>query len=90
MTIPLQITTLLFDLDGTLIHKHPSALDVLFTILDQHKIPLKQSAYRKALHFVFQYWANYENILEQDIEMYGEFTVEFWLHYMKRKMWLSD
>ena len=88
MTIPLQITTLLFDLDGTLIHNHPSSLDVLFTILDQHKIPLKHASYRKALHFVFQYWANYENILEEDLEMYGEFTEEFWLHYMKRKMWV--
>ena len=87
MTLPLQITTLLFDLDGTLIHNHPSSLDVLFTILDQHKIPLKHAAYRKALHFIFQYWANYENILEQDLEMYGDFTEEFWLHYMKRKMW---
>lgn len=87
MTIPLQITTLLFDLDGTLIHNHPTSLDVLFTILDQHKVPLKQAAYREALHFLFQYWANYENILEEDLEMYGEFTVEFWLHYMKRKLW---
>jgi len=86
MTIPLQITTLLFDLDGTLIHLHPSSLDVLFTILDQHKIPLKQSSYREALHFTFQYWANSEE-LEGDLEMYGQFTEEFWLHYLKRKLW---
>ena len=86
MTIPLEITTLLFDLDGTLIHHHPSSLDVLFTILDQHQIPLQQSAYREALHFIFQYWANSEE-LAQDIDMYGEFSEEFWLHYLKRKMW---
>jgi putative hydrolase of the HAD superfamily len=86
MTIPLQITTLLFDLDGTLIHLHPSALDVLFTILDQHKIPIQHLAYRKALHFIFQYWANSED-LKGDLEMYGEFTEDFWLHYLKRKMW---
>lgn len=86
MTIPLQITTLLFDLDGTLIHHHPSSLDVLFSILDKHQIPLMQSAYREALHFIFQYWANSEE-LEQDLEMYGQFTEEFWLHYLKRKMW---
>ncbi len=87
MTIPLNITTLLFDLDGTLIHHHPSAIDVLFTILDKHQIPLMQSAYRDTLHFIFQYWANSQE-LEQDLEMYGQFTDEFWLHYLKRKMWV--
>lgn len=86
MTIPLQIRTLLFDLDGTLIHHTPSSLDVLFTILDKHNIPLMQTAYREALHFIFQYWANSEE-LEEDVEMYGEFSEEFWLHYLKRKMW---
>ena len=86
MTIPLNITTLLFDLDGTLIHHHPSALDVFFTVLDKHQIPLMQSAYRETLHFIFEYWASSEE-LEQDLEMYGQFTEEFWLHYMKRKMW---
>ena len=86
MTIPLHITTLLFDLDGTLIHHHPSSLDVLFTVLDKHGVPVMKGAYRKTLHFIFQYWANSED-LKQDIQMYGEFTEEFWLHYLKRKMW---
>jgi len=87
MTIPLKITTLLFDLDGTLIHHHPSAIDVLFTILDKHQVPLMQSAYRDTLDFIFQYWASSEE-LDQDLKMYGEFTEEFWLHYLKRKMWV--
>jgi putative hydrolase of the HAD superfamily len=88
MTIPLQITTLLFDLDGTLIHHHPSSLDVLFTILDQHQIPLLVSAHRDTLKFIFRYWANSEE-LQQDLDLYGEFTEEFWLHYLKRKMWAA-
>ncbi len=88
MTIPLQITTLLFDLDGTLIHHHPSSLDVLFTILDQHEIPLLVSAHRDTLKFIFRYWAN-STELQQDLDMYGEFTEEFWLHYLKRKMWAA-
>jgi putative hydrolase of the HAD superfamily len=86
MTIPLKITTLLFDLDGTLIHHHPTALDVFFTVLDKHKVPVMQSAYRDTLHFIFQYWASSDELV-QDLEMYGQFTEEFWLHYMKRKMW---
>ena len=88
MTIPLQITTLLFDLDGTLIHHHPSALDVLFTILDQHGIPLMVSAHRDTLKFIFRYWANSKE-LQQDLDMYGEFSEEFWHHYLKRKMWAA-
>ncbi len=86
MTIPLQINTLLFDLDGTLILHHPSALDVLFTILDKHDIPLMVSAHRETLRFIFRYWANSQE-LQQDLDMYGEFTDEFWLHYLKRKLW---
>jgi putative hydrolase of the HAD superfamily len=69
-----------------LIHHHPTSLDVLFTILDKRQIPLLQSAYRKALHFTFQYWAS-SSELREDLDMYGEFTEAFWLHYMKRKLW---
>jgi HAD superfamily hydrolase (TIGR01549 family) len=88
MTIPLQITTLLFDLDGTLIHHHPSSLDVLFTILDQRGFPLLLSAHRDTLKFIFRYWANSEE-LQGDLGRFGEFTEEFWLHYLKRKMWAA-
>ena len=58
MTIPLHITTLLFDLDGTLTHQYPTSLDILFTILDEHQIPLMATAHRDTLQFVYRYWAN--------------------------------
>ncbi len=86
MTLPLHITTLLFDLDGTLIHQHPSSLDVLFTILDEHLVPLMSTAHRETQQFIYRYWAKSEE-LKQDKKMYGELTDEFWLHYLKRKLW---
>ena len=88
MTIPLQINTLLFDLDGTLTFQHPSSLDILFTILDEHKIPLMATAHRDTLQFVYQYWANSEDVA-QDMEIYGEFTDNFWIQYLKRKLWAA-
>ncbi|MCD6424701.1 MAG: HAD family hydrolase [Anaerolineales bacterium] len=88
MTLPIHITTLLFDLDGTLIHQHPSSLDVLFTILDEHLVPVMATALRDTQQFMFRYWTNSEE-MEQDKKMYGELTDEFWLHYLKRKLWAA-
>ena len=88
MGIPLQITTLLFDLDGTLTFKHPSKLDVLFTILDERGVPLMASAHRDTMQFIYYYWANSPEAAE-DLEMYGDFTQEFWTHYLKRKLWAA-
>jgi len=88
MGIPLHITTLLFDLDGTLTLQHPSKLDVLFTILDERGVPLMTTAYRETMQFIYQYWANSPEAAE-DLEMYGEFTEEFWIHYIKRKLWAA-
>jgi len=85
MTIPLHITTLLFDLDGTLTHQIPSSLDVLFTLLDERDIPLMASAHRNTMQFLYKYWANSPEAA-QDIEMYGKFSDEFWVQYLKRKL----
>jgi len=88
MTIPLHITTLLFDLDGTLTHQHPTSLDFLFTVLDEHKIPLMATAHRDTLQFVYQYWGISDEVA-QDLERYGDFTDDFWFHYLKRKLWAA-
>ena len=88
MTIPLHITSLLFDLDDTLTLKYPSSLDVLFTILDEHQIPIMASAHRTTAQFIYQYWTKSDQVA-QDLEMYGEFTDEFWVYYLKRKLWAA-
>ncbi|TFG50260.1 MAG: HAD family hydrolase [Anaerolineales bacterium] len=88
MTIPLHITTLLFDLDGTLIHQQPSSLDILLTIMDEHQVPLITSAHRATQQFMFRYWANSEE-LAADLDMYGDFTDAFYFQYLKRKLWAA-
>ena len=88
MAIPIHITTILFDLDGTLIHQHPTSLDVLFSLLDEHLVPVLSTTYRDTQQFIYRYWANSDEY-KQDKEMYGERTDEFWLHYMKRKLWAA-
>jgi FMN phosphatase YigB (HAD superfamily) len=85
MTIPLQITTLLFDLDGTLAVQQPSSVDVLFSHLEEHQIPLQEDAFRRTLQFVYRYWANSVDVAE-DLATYGDFTGAFWLQYLKRKI----
>ena len=85
MTIPLHITTLLFDLDGTLTHQHPSSLDVMFTLLDERNIPLMATAHRSTMQFLYKYWANSPEVI-QDMEKYGKFTDEFLIQYLKRKL----
>ncbi len=88
MPIPIHITTVLFDLDGTLVHQHPTSLDVLFSLLDEHLVPVMAASYRDTQQFVYRYWAN-STEFKEDKEMYGERTDDFWLHYMKRKLWAA-
>jgi len=85
MTIPLQINTLIFDLDGTLTYQYPTSLDIMFTLLDEHKIPVSATAHRDTLQYVFQYWANSEEFIN-DMESYGKFSEEHWVQYLKRKL----
>jgi HAD superfamily hydrolase (TIGR01549 family) len=85
MTIPLQITTLLFDLDGTLAVQQPSSVDVLLSHLEQHQVPLQEGAFRSTMQFVYRYWANSDEAVE-DLATYGDFTEAFWLQYLKRKI----
>jgi putative hydrolase of the HAD superfamily len=75
-------------MDGTLTIRHPSTLDVLFTILDEHNVPIMASAYRTTAQFVYKYWANSEQV-NQDLDMYGDFTDEFRIHYLKQQLWAA-
>jgi HAD superfamily hydrolase (TIGR01549 family) len=85
MTIPLYINTLFFDFDGTLAHQQPSSLDVLFTILDEHGIPLMAAAHRDTMQFIYQYWGKSDQV-NKDLKEFGEFTHEFWIHYLEKNL----
>ena len=81
MTIPPQINTLIFDLDGTLTYQYPTSLDIMFTLLDEHQIPIRATAHRETLQYVFQYWANSDEFTH-DKEKYGKFSEEHWVQYL--------
>ncbi len=85
MTIPLQINTILFDFDGTLTYQSPTSLDIMFTLLDEQKIPIADTAQRRTLQFVYQYWANSDDLV-QDIDMFGKFSPDYWVQYLSRKL----
>jgi len=77
MTLPIHITTLLFDLDGTLIHHHPSSLDVLFTILDEHLVPIMATAHRETQQFMFSYWANSKELKQDNTAVHVQLLGKF-------------
>lgn len=79
-----EIDTLLFDLDGTLITRHPSSLDVFFRMVEQHCRPPNPEAYRKTRQFVHYYWASSPEAA-RDIQEYGKFTPAFWENYLARQ-----
>jgi HAD superfamily hydrolase (TIGR01549 family) len=85
MTIPHQINTLFFDLYGTLTYLYPTSLYFMFTLLDERNFVFKTTAHRETLRYIFQYWANSEE-LAQDIDKFGKFSDDHWVHYLKRKL----
>ena len=82
--IPHQITTLLFDLDGTLIFRKPSSLDVFLELISGNGMTVDQEEKRKLRQFIHYYWARSPES-EADIEDYGKFTEAFWENYMFRQ-----
>jgi len=85
MLLPARVQTLVFDYDGTLCHRKPSALDVFFDLLQETSVEIDPGAKRKTRQFVHYYWAKSPEA-EEDIAAYGRMTPEFWKHYLKRKL----
>ena len=82
--IPKNITAILFDLDGTLIFRKPSSLDVFLQLIDGKGINLDEEKKRKLRQFIHYYWAR-SSESEADIKDYGKFTEAFWENYMFRQ-----
>jgi putative hydrolase of the HAD superfamily len=81
---PEAVTTLLFDLDGTLITRSPSASQVFFELIQQICPPGGPEAERQTRRFVHYYWARSAEAA-RDIEEFGKFTPEFWENYLIRQ-----
>mgnify|MGYP006295994157 CR=1 FL=1 len=82
-----NISTILFDLDGTLCHHSPSSLDVILQILLEKGLERFQNpqTWRKTRHWSQYYWAQSPEVLE-DIAVYGDLTETFWDHYLWKKL----
>jgi len=85
MALPERVQTLVFDYDGTLCHRRPSATDVFFNLLNQTGVEINPRAKRNTRQFIHYYWAKSTEAAE-DIDRYGRMTPEFWEQYLKRKL----
>lgn len=81
---PEAITTVLFDLDGTLITRSPTANQVFFELIEQFCPPGGPDAERRTRRFIHYYWARSPEAA-RDIEEFGKFTDEFWVNYLIRQ-----
>ncbi|GAB4497001.1 MAG: hypothetical protein OHK0052_07830 [Anaerolineales bacterium] len=79
------ITTLLFDLDGTLRYNQPSSNDFFFEHAVRMGAPDSPQARRNAARWAHAYWAQSAE-LEADFERFDDLTPEFWVHYTYRKL----
>ena len=85
-----SITTILFDLDGTLLHHTPSSLDVFLQILDEKGIEQARDpqAWQRARRWIHYYWAKSSEFVE-DIKTFGravELSEAFWENYLRKKL----
>lgn len=79
------ITTLLFDLDGTLRYNQPSSNDFFFENAVRMGAPDSPQARRSAARWAHAYWAQSAE-LKADFERFDDLTPEFWVHYTYRKL----
>ena len=82
MISPNGISTILFDLDGTLRHSRPSSIETFFALAAEMGIPDKPERRRQALRWVHYYWADSKELLE-DQERFGEKDELFWTNHAR-------
>ena len=79
------ITTLIFDLDGTLRHNRPEGHEVFWARAGELGAPDTAENRRKAQRWGHQYWTNSGDLID-DLELYGRDNPEFWLNYAQRHL----
>lgn len=79
------ITTLLFDLDGTLRYNQPSSNEFFFENAVRMGASDSPQARRAAARWAHAYWAQSAE-LEADFQRFDDLTPEFWVHYTYRKL----
>lgn len=79
------ISTILFDLDGTLRHSVPSGVHVFMKIAAELGLPADEDTQRRAAQWTHNYWAVSECLLI-DLKAYGRENEEFWVNYARRQL----
>ena len=79
------ISTILFDLDGTLRHSIPSGQHIFMKIAAELGAPSDEDTQRRAAQWTHNYWAVSECLLI-DLETYGHENEEFWVNYARRQL----
>ena len=83
--MPSKITTVLFDLDGTLRHSDPNGFESFVIYLSElgHSVPAeKVMAGHRWVHY---YWSISPELLG-DLREFGSETPEFWLRHTERQL----
>ena len=83
-----SITTILFDLDGTLLFYTPSSLDVFLQILAEKGFEDAPQTWTRVRRWVHNYWGRSPELAEdvRDFGKSGELTDVFWVNYMRKKL----
>ena len=79
---PNGISTILFDLDGTLRQSRPSSFEIFFDLAVALGVPDEAESRRQALRWVHYYWADSKELLE-DQERFGERDDLFWTNHAR-------
>ncbi len=82
-----SITTLFFDLDGTLRHSEPGATTYFYDLAEQHGLHSTPARRREAERWTHVYWASSSELL-QDLEKYGDWNLNgaFWKNHARRHL----
>jgi HAD superfamily hydrolase (TIGR01549 family) len=82
---PEKLTTVIFDLDGTLRHSIPAGEEVFLDYAASLGAPITPEIRSKARRWAHDYWADSECLLI-DVKAYGKVSGEFWENYAWRQL----
>jgi HAD superfamily hydrolase (TIGR01549 family) len=82
---PEKLTTVIFDLDGTLRQSVPSGEDVFLDYAASLGAPITPEVRNKARRWAHDYWADSECLLI-DVKAYGKVSGDFWENYARRQL----
>jgi len=76
------IRTVLFDLDGTLRHNHPTYAETFFSIAARLGAPASAPDQRGALRWLHAYWARSAELMSDRARL-GEGSEDFWINHCR-------